>query len=248
MPGLTRQQIIDIQRALNAQGWGVEGESGEYVALEVDGIWGESTEAALIGFQEEHDLVPDGIPGPLTLAALLPNDARDPRVGEVPSGYDFSTREGTIEAIKAECRRQGLGLPAQIAYVLGTTQHETAGTFRPVEEGFYLGAKAREFQRTLRYWPYFGRGFVQLTWLRNYRKYGKILGVDLAGKPELALVPINALRILVDGFKTGAFTGAKLENYVREGKTDFRNARRCVNGLDKADLIARYAKAWLGML
>ncbi len=47
--------------------------------------------------------------------------------------YDFSTKEGTIAAIRTECIEQGLGLDAQVAYVLATVEHETAGTFKPVD-------------------------------------------------------------------------------------------------------------------
>ena len=52
-----------------------------------------------------------------------------------------------------------------IAYALATIYHETAGSMQPVEEGYYLGSKTRvkAFQKTLRYYPYFGRGYVQLT-------------------------------------------------------------------------------------
>ena len=39
----------------------------------------------------------------------------------------------------------------------------------------------------------------------------------------------------------GWFTGKKLSDYFNE-KTDYINARKIVNGLDKADIIAGYAK------
>ncbi len=60
-------------------------------------------------------------------------------------------------------------------------------------------------------------------------------------KPELACQPDIALYIAIHGFKTGAFTGKKLENYINTQSTDYVNARRVINGLDKADLIAGYA-------
>jgi len=58
------------------------------------------------------------------------------------------------------------------------------------------------------------------------------------------MVPEYALFILVDGFRTGAFTGKKLTDYVNEAKTDFINARRCVNALDRAEEIAALAEGW----
>jgi hypothetical protein len=49
-----------------------------------------------------------------------------------------------------------------MAYVLATTQWETAQTFKPVREAFW---KDEEWRRVnlARYYPYYGRGFVQLT-------------------------------------------------------------------------------------
>jgi hypothetical protein len=170
-----------------------------------------------------------------------------PKAPEAPAppvgGYDFSTREGTIEAIAAECRKQGLGLPAQIAYVLATTEWETGRTFKPVKEAYWLSEEWRE--QNLRYFPFYGRGFVQLTWEANYRKYSEILDVDLVDDPDKALDPAIALFILVHGFRFGTFTGKKLSNYVNETETDFSQARRCINGLDRAQEIATLAEKYL---
>ena len=42
----------------------------------------------------------------------------------------------------------------------------------------------------------------------------------------------------------GWFTGKKLSNYFDLQKEDWRNARRIINVLDKADLIASYGKQY----
>jgi hypothetical protein len=42
----------------------------------------------------------------------------------------------------------------------------------------------------------------------------------------------------------GSFTGVKLANYFSSDKDDWVNARRIINGLDKANLIAAYAKSY----
>jgi len=166
-----------------------------------------------------------------------------PQTTPVQTSYDFSTKEGTIAAIRAECQKQGLGLPEQIAYVLATVEWETGGTFQPVREAYW---KSEEWRRqNLRYYPYYGRGYVQLTWEANYRKYAKIMGLDLVGNPDLALQPEVALFILVHGFKTGAFTGKKLEDYINVNEADFIQARQCINGLDHAKEIAALAKKYL---
>jgi predicted chitinase len=162
------------------------------------------------------------------------------------SMYDFSNKAGTIQAIKDECEKQGIGLPAQVAYVLATVDHETAHTFRPVSEAYWLsGPDAYLRKHHPEYYPYYGRGYVQLTWKQNYEKYGELLGKDLVGNPALAMDPEIALFILVHGFRTGAFTGKKITDYIRSGRNDFHNARRCINGIDRVASIAAVARKYL---
>ncbi|WP_242049006.1 glycoside hydrolase family 19 protein [Planktothrix sp. FACHB-1365] len=54
-----------------------------------------------------------------------------------------------------------------------------------------------------------GRGYVQLTWNYNYRKYSDVLGLDLVNDPDLVMRPDIALFILIHGMKWGVFTGIK---------------------------------------
>ena len=222
---LSDSELKEIQSALNKLGF----DSGM-----VDGLFGPRTLDAWADFKEsisQDD--PEFIEqiGPSSYNALV--KAASEQKGKV---HDFKTKQGTITAIRDECDRQGLTLPSQKAYVLATVEHETARTFTPLIE--YGGSKTR-------YAPYWGRGYVQLTWRSNYQKYGQILGVDLVGKPELAKDPNIALFILVHGFKTGAFTGKKLTDYVNTSKRDFVGARRCINGTDKAQHIASLTGKYL---
>ena len=160
--------------------------------------------------------------------------------------HNFNTKQGTIDAIIWECKSQGLKLKTQIAYVLATVEWETARTYKPVREAFWLSEKWRK--KHLRYYPYYGRGFVQLTWESNYSKYKKIMGANLVKYPDIAMRPNVALFILVHGFKHGIFTGRKLDRYVNKNKTDFKNARRCINGTDKNKKIAKIARRILATL
>lgn len=157
--------------------------------------------------------------------------------------YDFSTKEKTIEAIISECKYQGLNLKSQIAYVLATVNWETANTFKPVKEAYWQSEEWRK--DNFRYFPYYGRGFVQITWLKNYKYYGDLLGIDLINNPDLAMNPDIALFILVDGFKNGIFTAKKISDYISDTNTDYINARRCINGTDKAEQIATIATNYL---
>jgi putative chitinase len=43
------------------------------------------------------------------------------------------------------------------------------------------------------YWPYFGRGYIQVTWRQNYVACGKALGLDLIAQPELLELPEHAM-------------------------------------------------------
>src|SRR5262249_35850802 len=162
---------------------------------------------------------------------------------------DFSTKAATMKTIQGECTRQGVVLLTQIAYVLATADHETNHTFKPVTEAYWLPDPDAYLKKHHKdYYPYYGRGYVQLTWKNNYEKYGQLLEKDLVGHPELALKPEIAVFVLVHGFRTGTFTGRKITAYINAGKTDFRNARRCINGLDKADQIAKLAQTHLAHL
>lgn len=82
--------------------------------------------------------------------------------------------------------------------VLGTIAVETAHTFEPVREAYWLPESWRA--ANLRYYPWYGRGFVQLTWQSNYDAFGKHIGVDLISDPDLAMQPAIAARIMASFF------------------------------------------------
>ncbi len=172
---------------------------------------------------------------------------------------DLSHGDGRL--IVAACKKHGL-LRNQCAYVLATAHHETAGTMKPVRETLAsTDAKAKEMLTkawragkmkwvTRDYWSggFFGRGYVQLTHEENYRKAGQKLGVDLVGNPSKAMEPAIAVEILVQGMRDGWFTGKKLADYITLSRSDYAGARRIVNGTDRADLIAGYAKTFNALL
>ena len=74
---------------------------------------------------------------------------------------------------------------------------------------------------------------------------GKLLNTPLLEKPELALDPEISAKIMIEGMTKGKsnrgdFTGVSLETYFNNKRDDPINARRIINLLDKAELIAGY--------
>lgn len=153
-----------------------------------------------------------------------------------------------IDAILDEWEARKLTDLRWLAYMLATTYHETNKTMQPVREAYWLSETWR--RNNLRYWPWYGRGYVQLTWEENYRKMGRLLGVDLLGNLDLAMDPHIAAAIMFEGMMqaestVGDFTGKCLEMYFNDTTDDPVGARRIINGTDKADLIAGYHRGFL---
>jgi putative chitinase len=216
---------------------------------------------------QKHVGVPaDGKLGPITLNAIakalgIADVVREYKLTDPDRFYtgvrlvtgslqpvQFQTIESLLEAAKH--------WPLSwLAYGLATAWHEAR--LKPIKE---LGSDAYldkydtgKLAEALGNTPeddddgilYAGRGLVQLTGRRNYRNAGGFLGLDLLTNPDLALDPVNATRILVWGMEGGEFTGRGLKDFLPDRRgtvTQFTNARRIINGTDKAALIAGYAE------
>lgn len=154
---------------------------------------------------------------------------------------------------------------AQAAYILATIWHETARTMQPIEE--YGKGKGRPYgtwltnSKGVKYcykngrkdtvytfdeYPhlYYGRGDAQNTWFDNYEKLSKVFGVDFLNHPELLLQREYSVKAIIYSMKVGLYTGKKLSDYIYQSKIDFVNARRIVNGTDRAKHIAEYAEVF----
>ncbi|AWY09479.1 hypothetical protein vB_RpoS-V16_43 [Ruegeria phage vB_RpoS-V16] len=191
------------------------------------------------------------------------------RHGPFPGRLTQSQVEGMTHLLDV-WETRGTHDPRHLAYILATDFHETGARMQPVREGFArsdaaarqavnkLAAKRGPKSAVAQYAKphpttghvYYGRGDVQLTWHDNYAKMGRLLGIPLAEKPDLALDPKISKRVLVEGMllgasKAGDFTGKALEDYFNDTTDDPVNARRIVNGTDKALLIASYHDEFL---
>lgn len=165
-----------------------------------------------------------------------------------------------IKAILVKWDESGFKDLRWLAYMLGTVYHETARTMYPIEE--YGKGKGRRYGNKIKQSGkpysepnqiYYGRGYVQLTWFENYERMGRILGIPLLQKPELALVPEHSADIMFEGMTRGVtfkgdFTGKCLEQYFNDTEEDWYNARRVINGVDRAELIAGYSKRFYEIL
>lgn len=156
-----------------------------------------------------------------------------------------------LEAILSQFEALKMTDTRMLAYMLATAYHETARTMQPIEEygkgkGRPYGSKIKMDRKpyTTPDKLYYGRGFVQLTWYENYLSAGKKLKIDLLNNPELAMQLPTATAILFKGMQEGWFTGKKLSDYINGPACDFKNARRIINGLDRAADIAGYATSF----
>lgn len=160
-----------------------------------------------------------------------------------------------------------------IAYGLATTYHESGGTMRPIKEiggnAYFTrmydinGARPAKARELGNIYPgdgarYPGMGYVQSTGRTNARKaravIKEVLGVDVdfESDPSKLMVPEYAAVLLWYGMIHGTWTGKAIGDYIdgdgEEDAGEFKNARRVVNGTDRAELIAGYASNFLRAL
>jgi len=134
-----------------------------------------------------------------------------------------------------------------LAYMFATVYKETAMTMWPVTE-----YGSQEYLQNKEYYPYIGRGFVQLTWEDNYRTASSALGLigdrDLVEHPDLALDSMIASRTMTRGMAEGWFTGKKLGDFFNDEEDDPYNARTIINGHDCAEEIVGFHDSFLEAL
>jgi hypothetical protein len=164
-----------------------------------------------------------------------------------------------MEAILDEWDRRKLTDLRWLAYPFATAFHEVARTMQPIHEygtperfrKLYdvTGDRPSLARRMGNTEPgdgvkYCGRGFVQLTWKNNYEAMSAPTGIDIVKYPDRAMELPVATTILFEGMIKGTFTGKDLADYFHGTTADWVNARRIINGLDKAQVIAGYGKAF----
>jgi peptidoglycan L-alanyl-D-glutamate endopeptidase CwlK len=208
--GMSGPAILSLQASLLAAGFppGVQ-----------DGAFGPATEAALLAFQQSRGMLPDGVVGARTAAALnLPGaPASQPAMPAVT--VDIVSRmfpatplppiTRNLPLVLAALEAAGLIWPPIVLAAIATIRAEAEG-FEPIDEFISRyntspGGKPFDLYDNRRDLgnlgphdgaAFKGRGFVQLTGRSNYQKFGEKLGVPLAKSPELANEPDIAARLL----------------------------------------------------
>lgn len=208
-----------------------------------DGIWGDKTASAMeTWFRDGIDLITDERP--------TPTIARDKFFTEFKKQFGLASvnqqQVDGFDAIFDEYESRGWTNVNMLAYMLSTGWWETGKTMAPVKEAYWMSEEWRK--RNLRYYPYYGRGLVQLTWLFNYQKAGEAYGIDLVSNPDRVLDLALSVQIMFDGMEAGWFTGKALDDYIddidepdSEDLKEYINARRIINGTDKATTIGQNA-------
>ena len=149
-------------------------------------------------------------------------------------------RSGLLYLLDCFENDEGISDIRWTAYMLATIERECAGTYKPIRE--YGQGKGRPYGTVINGRVYFGRGFVQLTWIDNYAAMSKVAGVDLVDDPSKACELEIAYKIMSYGMRHGSFTGVGLPKYINAEKCDYLNARKIINGMDHAEEIAKVAE------
>jgi len=215
-----------------------------------DGDFGSATQAAVIAFQRSEGLLPDGIVGSRTAAALgLPNPPDVPSaipgvtvqiVSQMfPSTLVRNIQQNLAPVLQALVASQ-LTEKKMVLMALSTIRAETEG-FVPISEfqsrfntspgghpfDLYDNRKDLGNQGPPDGERYRGRGFIQLTGRTNYQVHGAAVGLgdQLLQNPDLANDSGIAARILASFLKNKEL---KIKQALLTN--DLATARRLVNG------------------
>ena len=176
--------------------------------------------------------------------------------------FKQSQVEGMTAILDEWDKRKPDGDQRWLAYMLATAFHETAQQMQPVKEAYWLSEDWRK--KHLTYYPYYGRGYVQLTHKGNYEKAGKYVQDDLVAHPDNALKADFAAAIMFVGMEEGWFRASSsgtrhaLPRYFSTAVNDPVGARNIINGKEwkkvdgkkvlLATIIAQYHDTFLEAL
>ncbi len=183
------------------------------------------------------------------------------------AGYETSFPKSLKDVMKFMQKDKNLYTKKDVAYILATAKKESDYSLQRWESDFACGRyglpyfekpckNALDYYRSTnggkknyynlgtdkRGLPYFGRGLIQLTGKSNYKKYGDIIGVDLVGEPDYAMIPKNSYKIASEYFvKRNVFKDVNAGN-LTQARKDVNGGKNGLNDVNK------YYKIWLDIL
>lgn len=161
--------------------------------------------------------------------------------------------------IKKKAIKYWITDPNQIAYILSTVKWEC--WFKNQKEIWWENKPYWKLDEETNQ-RYYGRGFIQLTHKKNYKKINEIiktswekfkdnnwnyiLNIDIVNNPDIILRSDDlASFILIECMKKWLFTWKSLDDYINSYQIDFVWARAIVNWNDKAQIFAQNAQNYL---
>jgi putative chitinase len=225
----------------------------------IDGIMGKRTKAAVIALQKANWLVPDGIIGPKTMAALFweaqpPSEAAPVTVDRLRKVAPHGRKdilEGVVDRMATTGTEFGITTsPLRLCHFIAQAAHESDG-FRTTREYWGPTAAQKRYEGRADLGNtqpgdgkrFMGRGIFQLTGRANYKTMSGKLGIDLTAEPELAAVPSTSTLIACHYWNDRA-----LNAYA--DKDDLRAITKRINGGyngldDRAAYLKRAKAIWL---
>lgn len=227
--------------------------------ITIDGIFGAKTKDAVKAWQAMHNLTADGIIGQQTLSRVKDQLPKLSSVNFDALNDTLSVifaRQSAIDGAKylvKMCIKHDLSI-TEAAYVLATAKHETAHTMMPIEEYghrvnydygkwrtnnkgqrycYTSGKRDKAYLESQHPHLYYGRGYVQITWLDNYERLGKVIGRDIVTNPHVMITDREASAdVMIVGMVKGLFTGKSLKSYISDTHADYNGARAIINPKD----------------
>ncbi|WP_449043936.1 N-acetylmuramoyl-L-alanine amidase [Paracoccus versutus] len=204
-------------------------------------VFNESTARTLAaGIQVLVPVVPAAKPaaptGPMDAAAFAEIAQA---VSQLTHRLNKDAAQRAVPIILAACLAEGITDPSHLAYVLATAEHETNFGRQMIEkwgnppsanqqryQGRFGNIHAGDGKR------FRGRGYVQLTFRDNYRRFGKAIDLPLEDNPDLAAEEETAARLMAIGMGRLGYTRGfpVLATFGSGENFDFTAARRIING------------------
>ncbi|MCT8001222.1 glycoside hydrolase family 19 protein [Sphingomonas sanguinis] len=180
----------------------------------------------------------DGAFGPVTLTALL-RKLGAPAATAAGLGAGVVALEGAII----------LDVPLRLTHFLAQAGHESSGFTRMYEiwgptpaQRRYEGRDDLGNVKAGDGFRYRGRGILQITGRDNYRRFGKLIGVDIESQPDRAAEPAIAM-VLACAYWTSRRINAPADRDDVEAVTKLINGG--LNGIDDRRQRLERAKAIL---